>query len=144
MNKYTKLKTPFLYRDAVQIKTKTSDLMGEALNWAVGMAHEWKRYDSPFRQPDGQIMWTLMVDDGGKQMQDFATFEPSTDWAQGGPIIERHIFRLEDDPELGWLAEIGTARCRGNTALVAAMRCYVASKLGDEVEIPEELLKATA
>ena len=26
------------------------------------------------------------------------------------------------------------------TPLVAAMRCYVASKLGDEVDIPEELL----
>lgn len=28
----------------------------------------------------------------------------------------------------------------GPTPLIAAMRCYVASKLGDEVEIPEELL----
>ena len=27
----------------------------------------------------------------------------------------------------------------GKTKLIAAMRCYVASKLGDEVEIPEEL-----
>ena len=28
----------------------------------------------------------------------------------------------------------------GDTPLMAAMRCYVASKLGDDVEIPEELL----
>ena len=27
----------------------------------------------------------------------------------------------------------------GKTKLIAAMRCYVASKLGDEVEVPEEL-----
>jgi hypothetical protein len=27
----------------------------------------------------------------------------------------------------------------GPTPLIAAMRCYVASKLGDEVEIPSEL-----
>jgi hypothetical protein len=27
----------------------------------------------------------------------------------------------------------------GDTPLIAAMRCYVASKLGDEVEIPKEL-----
>jgi hypothetical protein len=27
----------------------------------------------------------------------------------------------------------------GSTPLIAAMRCYVASKLGDEVEIPKEL-----
>lgn len=28
----------------------------------------------------------------------------------------------------------------GPTPLIAAMRCYVASKLGDEVDIPEELI----
>jgi len=28
---------------------------------------------------------------------------------------------------------------KGPTPLIAAMRCYVASKLGDEVEIPQEL-----
>jgi hypothetical protein len=27
----------------------------------------------------------------------------------------------------------------GPTPLIAAMRCYVASKLGDEIDIPEEL-----
>jgi hypothetical protein len=30
----------------------------------------------------------------------------------------------------------------GHTPLIAAMRCYVASKLGDEVEIPEGLKNA--
>ena len=30
---------------------------------------------------------------------------------------------------------------RGPTPLIAAMRCYVASKLGDEIEIPTELTK---
>jgi len=28
----------------------------------------------------------------------------------------------------------------GSTPLIAAMRCYVASKLGDEVELPEETI----
>jgi hypothetical protein len=28
----------------------------------------------------------------------------------------------------------------GPTPLIAAMRCYVASKLGDEVDVPEELM----
>jgi hypothetical protein len=27
----------------------------------------------------------------------------------------------------------------GDTPLIAAMRCFVTSKLGDEIEIPEEL-----
>lgn len=30
----------------------------------------------------------------------------------------------------------------GVTPLIAAMRCYVASKLGDEIDIPEELVNA--
>jgi hypothetical protein len=33
------------------------------------------------------------------------------------------------------------AEATGDTALEAAMRCYVASKLGDEVDIPDVLVK---
>jgi hypothetical protein len=29
----------------------------------------------------------------------------------------------------------------GPTVLIAAMRCFCCSQLGDEIEIPEELLK---
>lgn len=72
-------------------------------------------------------------------------FEPSTDWAQGGPIIERE--RIDLMWQMGgrpyWLAETqpdhNDQSEEGSTPLIAAMRCYVASKLGDEVEIPEEL-----
>lgn len=31
--------------------------------------------------------------------------------------------------------------CYGPTPLIAAMRCYVASKVGEEVEVPDELLE---
>lgn len=71
----------------------------------------------------------------------------STDWAQGGPIIERKIHCLNwrevlDAPnESYWVAEIdGVCQEYGPTPLIAAMRCYVASKLGDTAEVPEELL----
>ena len=33
-----------------------------------------------------------------------------------------------------------TIKAYGTTPLVAAMRCYVASKLGDEVDVPVELI----
>lgn len=67
----------------------------------------------------------------------------STDWAQGGPIIERECIDLQyqgGDVDV-WAADIFDADCSvyGDTALVAAMRCYVVSKLGDEVDVPEEL-----
>jgi hypothetical protein len=68
-------------------------------------------------------------------------FEPSTDWAQGGPIIERELIGLVPPlDERGWAAATDkTEFSYGPTALVAAMRCYVASKLGDDVDVPEEL-----
>ena len=66
---------------------------------------------------------------------------PSTNWAQGGPIIEREGISLDkmyDTPE--WCASMeNTKGYRGPTPLIAAMRCYVASKLGEEVEVPEGL-----
>ena len=34
------------------------------------------------------------------------------------------------------------AESTGHTPLIAAMRCYVASRLGYEVEVPEELMEA--
>lgn len=70
--------------------------------------------------------------------------EYSTQWSQGGPIIEREGIDVVNAERLGydyrWMAESGTARATGTTALIAAMRCYVAGKLGDEVDVPEELL----
>lgn len=72
----------------------------------------------------------------------------STSWAQGGPIIERERIDLSAKTNAGsdfdeWRASIGIgARQRnryGDTPLIAAMRCYVASKLGATVEVPEEL-----
>lgn len=120
------------------MKIKVGELQGSALDWAVAIvfnpAHEWGHWS------------------------------PSTNWAQGGPIIERE--RIGLDRFAGqWAARLwagwryieypqGSAehaaayRSRkvsqsieqqGPTALIAAMRCYVASKLGDEIEVPEEV-----
>jgi hypothetical protein len=69
-------------------------------------------------------------------------YSPSTDWAQGGPIIEREKMQLTYSDGADWGAYIWTGQNFagwGPTPLVAAMRCYVASQLGDEVDIPEEL-----
>ena len=59
----------------------------------------------------------------------------------GGPIIEREgigFTQFNDYPQ--WTAKHPQAvYFDGPTPLIAAMRCYVASKLGDEVEVPDEL-----
>jgi len=79
-------------------------------------------------------------------------FTPSIDWAQGGPIIEREGIQLSGwesrwEAKLYWskAAQGGPKRywnMTGPNPLIAAMRCYVASKLGSEVEVPEELLES--
>lgn len=73
----------------------------------------------------------------------FDKYKPSVNWAQGGPIIERERIRL-DPRESTWHAQIWsdyeTEVRYCSTPLIAAMRCYVTSKLGDQVEVPDELV----
>jgi hypothetical protein len=66
----------------------------------------------------------------------------STDWAQGGPIIERERITIEweGDPDSWCACIMADQEVYGPTALIAAMRCYVASKMGDTIDIPEELI----
>lgn len=70
----------------------------------------------------------------------------STDWSQGGPIIEREHISTTCDHSGIWVAyslwnyaDVRQFMQGGSTPLVAAMRCYVTSKLGEEVEVPDEL-----
>jgi hypothetical protein len=70
-------------------------------------------------------------------------YAPSFDWAQGGPIIEREKLAICIGRKQ-WLAfsdDTENAGVQGPTPLIAAMRCYVASKLGYDVDVPEELIK---
>ena len=106
------------------MKIKTADLQGPALDWAVAKAvGEYKPVAVPAY---------------------------STDWSQGGPIIEREEIGTERHAPCmsgsEWEARgsitakgAGYLWAYGPTPLIAAMRCYVASKLGDEVEVPDAL-----
>jgi hypothetical protein len=113
------------------MKIKTQELTGPALDWAVAKCAGWDEYlenDLPVRYADA---------DG----QDIA-WSPSANWAQGGPIIEREGIRLHRSYIGDWWAgpEPDSHRpISGPTPLIAAMRCFVASRLGEEVDIPEEL-----
>jgi len=73
------------------------------------------------------------------ECEGYSPYEYSTDWAHGGPIIEREIARLEDLGDDGWEACGYGFMATGPTPLIAAMRCYVASKMGDNIDIPKEL-----
>lgn len=71
-----------------------------------------------------------------KQLPDYCR-----DWAQTGPIIEREEISVTPNGDGRWWAHCPRRVLHqyGRTPLTAAMRCYVASRLGDEVEIPDDL-----
>ncbi len=119
------------------MKVKTSELTGVALDWAVAKCEEVQidicampEMVELLRMPLGSGRW-----------------RPSRDWAQGGPIIEQE--RIWVQPEIGkegsgnaWYAvSMHSTDAYGPTPLIAAMRCFVSSRLGDEVEIPDELMQ---
>lgn len=122
---------------------KTSELTGAALDWAVAKCEG--KADQPGEVT--RIAGQLWCWEDGERMR----YLPSDNWAQGGPIIEREgmCLSIQNDDhgntysgKARWWAQMGcrTRTAYGPTPLIAAMRCYVASKLGDTVDIPEELL----
>jgi hypothetical protein len=122
------------------IKVKTSELTGVALDWAVAKC---EGYQAVFT--NGSIRPVFRKSEAVEDTWP----NYSTDWAKGGPIIERECIELtttnRSNNELweaigrGFGEDCPTGY--GPTPLIAAMRCYVASKLGDIVEIPKELTK---
>ena len=125
---------------------KTSELTGAALDWAVAKCvgmHVLMARGGRFVF-DSDAFPEYRNDYNDDKMQ---AFKPSTNWAQGGPIIERE--KLNTKPSINgdyWVALDGnpsrpypTVMFIGPTPLIAAMRCYVASKLGDDIEVPPEL-----
>jgi hypothetical protein len=111
------------------------ELIGERLDYAVSLS------TNPDWSSDDRWMNTIGYVDSGEI--DDVQYSPSTDWSIGGPIIERE--KIELVPSVDgkvWYAESLDRQARVErcpTPLIAAMRCFVASKLGDEVEIPEKL-----
>lgn len=115
------------------MKIKTSELIGPALDWAVVFAINL------------QFPETVAQDDSGR----FYDWSPSTVWSQGGPILEREGITTRRVHDGTWRADFSEAvlkpdgsayayfQKKGPNPLIAAMRCYVASKLGEEIDVPE-------
>lgn len=126
-------------------KVKIAELSGPPLDWAVAKCEGFEVYSY------------IPLD-----LEYVHKFRPSTDWSQGGPIIERekigiYYYECPQNPEVSkqtpWLSKLpypenwraysklfSPVYFDGPTPLIAALRCYVTSKLGDEIEILKELL----
>ena len=118
------------------MKIKTNELTGAHLNKAVAFAVE---MDKKF------------------PIMPLRVLPYSTVWEYAGPIIERNHIALDYYPDGSydnggmWLAVItrgaedgvedGIEQIAGEgpTPLVAAMRCFAASRLGEEVEVPDDM-----
>lgn len=126
---------------------KAAELTGKALDWAVAQAEgatnlrfdtigTWWFTDSKGSHRALSSRWSRAQN-----------WHPSTNWEQAGQIIEREQIAITpDEASREWLAERPFTLHHddeyhaGPTPLIAAMRAYVARKLGDVVEVPAELL----
>ena len=128
---------------------KTAKLTGAALNWAVAQCEGLNPLLASSFEDGHADAWGcpfVYLHEPMKQRSPFAAppfytgFNPSI---AVGEIIERE--------KMGTWYHVGTKRWaavidgvweeNGATQLEAALRCYVGSKLGNEVQIPEEISK---
>lgn len=124
------------------MKIKTSELKGTALDWAVSKCEGWEPIDYSGNLAN---IWVQRLNKRGV-MEHGQPLRYSTDWSQGGPIIEREKIQINPsissnawgacNPSQGQCVWVWAA-----TPLIAAMRSFVISKLGNEIEIPDELIQ---
>lgn len=117
---------------------KTRNLTGAVLDWAVAKCEGAESAAACYYDIDGT---PVRLDEA-----EYAEWQPTTNWAQGGAIIEREKISTTVDDSGVWVAynkynyaEEERYMQTGATPLIAAMRCYVASQLGDEITLPQEL-----
>jgi hypothetical protein len=126
-------------------KIRTSELTGVALDWAIAKCEGLRLHKDALL---GGVMkdgwWASGYYTDPNQWIRLGRLRYSTSWAQGGPIIERE--KIQINPSISsdaWgAANPSKDQCVwvwAETPLIAAMRCFVASRLGEEVEVPDEL-----
>lgn len=115
------------------MKVKVAEASGVVLDYMVA------RCDQPDWTEEDALLWI---------QDDEYRYHPSTNWSQGGPIIEREELHwgfggMRDGKRncLGQKRGYWQKPTLGPTPLIAAMRCYTSSRLGEEVEVPDELLE---
>ena len=139
------------------VEVKTAELVVQALDWAVAnateaweFAHEW--FPTMTLDPrfigirNVAVDGCVWLEPRNPFRQDPQPFRPSTDWAQGGPLIEKYDVRLNKTTDGKWYASTDGYIMGGNpignsrSALIALCRAIVAAKLGDVVHVPKELI----
>ena len=121
------------------MKIKTSELTDAALDWAVAYAQG--RTPTLNMNSHGMVWhgWWLATGGEYERMPNY-----SNDWAHGGTILDRERITIRQWTNMpiihAYMPHDGAPWGAGPTPLIAAMRCFCSSKLGDTVEVPDELL----
>lgn len=117
------------------MKIKVSEATNNQIDWLVticegfdALAYEIKRKAQNRPSWQAAPLWSV-----------------STNWEQAGPIIEREGITLSKTAHGFWEAYKRPAPLEEcyqvhDAPLIAAMRCYVFSKMGEVVEIPDDLI----
>jgi hypothetical protein len=120
----------------------TKDLEGNTLDWAVAKC---EGLDASQIKANGPVHLFRTMG------YDPLPWQPSSSWSQGGPIMEREIdsydksgnvfqaVKLDAQGNYSMFDHVGHDGF-GHSPLIAAMRCYVKSKFGPEIQVPNELL----
>lgn len=114
------------------MKIKTQNLTKNALNWAVAHC-----LGEDFSPNSGVNAIGIS----------YSATDYCDNWCLSGPIIDREIFSFSRD-ELSetcyaWHKD-GKGRAYGQNLLTACLRCIVASRIGDEVDVPDYVLALDA
>lgn len=130
------------------MKVKVAEASDVVLDYMVAMALG----GTEFWFDTVNTYWIKLDDEDralSTKWSDQQNFAPTTLWAHGGPIIEQlrsdsaYQFLIESDGNnvhmLSWPSKHVHFSGYGPTILIAAMRCLVTSRLGEEVEVPDEL-----
>jgi Protein of unknown function (DUF2591) len=93
--------------------------------------------------PGSNVLNVIRMKRKHPKLLEFATpFRPSSSCENGGLIIDQEKIGVWWDGQ--WHAKYDGCKPSevqdAHAPLIAAMRCFVASKLGDEVEVPDELI----
>lgn len=112
----------------------TGEVSGNALDWAVSTCEGY-----PIDLPGFYGEKNFDIIRGGS----ITSFHPSINWSEGGPIINREFIDIKWVGISNCRASIDSEGCHhesyGPNQLVSAMRCYVTSKMGLEIQIPMSL-----
>lgn len=118
------------------VEVNAVGLTGPTLDWAVAKVIG---HPADWEQSSG-CLWFESND------HEWLVWSPSTDWAQGGPLIDKYRIQLTPHGNI-WEAQTDLkmgpsfwARQFGTTPLIALCRAIVDAKLGGVVKIPSELV----